>query len=166
MHEEPPFRLVETNAAHEKARLLFERMQAVLDGILPDGSEIRHIGATAVPGCLTKGDLDIVVRVPEQLFREADDLLAARFERNTGSIKTESFSAFEDASSDPHLGIQLTTIGGAHDFFHIFVEALCRSQDLVREYNQLKCRFDGIDMPTYRKAKEAFIESVLARSRD
>jgi hypothetical protein len=51
-------------------------------------------------------------------------LLTARFARNDGSIRTDSFSAFEDASADPHLGIQLTAIGGPHDFFHLFVDGL------------------------------------------
>lgn len=164
MDNEPPFLLVETETARAKAQLLFERVYTALDPLLPTGSEIRHIGATAVPGCLTKGDLDIVVRVPKQAFCDANDLLASRFQRNSGSIKTDSFSAFEDATGDPHLGIQLTAIGGPHDFFHVFVEALCRSQELVDQYNQLKRSFDGIDMATYRLAKDAFVESVLARA--
>ena len=74
------------------------------------------------------------------------------------------FSAFEDASSYPHLGVQLTVVGGEFDLFHQFVEALQRSPELVRQYNALKRRHDGGDMTVYRKAKDAFVKKVLASS--
>ncbi|MBL8883687.1 MAG: GrpB family protein [Hyphomicrobium sp.] len=162
MSSEPPFQLVDTEPAREKAQRLFERVRNSLMPLLPSDADIRHIGATAVPGCLTKGDLDIVIRVSGKAFHQADALLAGHFVRNDGSIRTAGFSAFEDASSDPHLGIQLTMIGGPHDFFHLFVEALRRSPDLVSEYNTLKLHHEGSDMTVYRAAKDAFIERVLA----
>ncbi len=117
-------------------------------------------------GCLTKGDLDIVVRVPAQDFSNADAALASRYARNEGSIRTETFSAFEEASSQHHLGIQLTVIDGPFDFFHQFAEELQRSSQLVEEYNALKRSYDGADMAAYRAAKDAFVERVLsARNR-
>lgn len=164
MDKKPPFRLVESETAHAKAQSLFERVHASLDSHLPTGTELRHIGATAVPGCLTKGDLDVVIRVPAQAFRDADAFLATRFQRNIGSIRTDNFSAFEDETTDPHLGIQLTAIDGPQDFFHLFVDELFRSPNLVHEYNDLKRSFDGSDMGTYRAAKNAFVESVLSRA--
>ena len=165
MSSEPPFRLVDTEPAREKAQGLFERVRNSLAPLLPSDADIRHIGATAVSGCLTKGDLDIVIRVPNKAFRQADALLARHFARNDGSIRTASFSAFEDESTDPHLGIQLTMVSGPHDFFHLFVEALRRSPDLVSEYNTLKLHHEGSDMAIYRAAKDAFVERVLAGAR-
>jgi GrpB-like predicted nucleotidyltransferase (UPF0157 family) len=165
MSSEPPFRLVDTEPAREKAQGLFERVRNSLAPLLPSDADIRHIGATAVSGCLTKGDLDIVIRVPSKAFRQADALLARHFARNDGSIRTASFSAFEDESTDPHLGIQLTMASGPHDFFHLFVEALRRSPDLVSEYNTLKLHHEGSDMAIYRSAKDAFVERVLAGAR-
>ena len=76
--------------------------------------------------------------------------------------ESETFSAFEDRSSKPHLGIQLVAIDGPFDFFHLFVEALQRSPGLVEEYNALKSQHDGNNMALYRKAKDAFVEAVLA----
>ena len=158
---EPPFALVDPDLARAAAICLFEKIETELRGRLPRRADIRHIGATAVPGCLTKGDLDIVVRVPTADFEAADAALAAHFGRNTGSIRTESFSAFEDGLLDPHLGIQLTTIGGAHDYFHLFVDALLASPALVTKYNALKQQFDGVEMAAYRRAKDAFVERVI-----
>ena len=76
-----------------------------------------------------------------------------------------TFAAFEDASSTPHLGLQLTAIGGPFDVFHQFVEALHQSPELVLEYNALKLQHDGSDMAVYRRAKSDFVERVLAEFR-
>lgn len=166
MSSEPPFTLVDTERAREAAQRLFMATSRSLAAILPRPTDIRHVGATAVHGCLTKGDLDIVVRVPAQDFSNADAALASRYARNEGSIRTETFSAFEEASSQHHLGIQLTVIDGPFDFFHQFAEELQRSSQLVEEYNALKRSYDGADMAAYRAAKDAFVERVLsARNR-
>jgi GrpB-like predicted nucleotidyltransferase (UPF0157 family) len=165
MSNEPAFKLVDTERAREDAATLFDAISMSLKAVLPPTADVRHIGATAVPGCLTKGDLDVVVRVAAEDFNDADSALAARFKRNDGSTRTNAFSAFEDVSSYPHLGVQLTVVGGEFDLFHQFVEALQRSPALVREYNALKRTHDGGDMTVYRKAKAAFVEKVLASSR-
>ncbi len=165
MNQEPPLALVDADRARQDAERLYNAVLPALAGILPSGSDIRHVGATAVPGCLTKGDLDIVVRVPAEDFAAADASLAARFQRNEGSIRTETFSAFEDASCRPHLGIQLVVIDGPLDFFHLFVDALMGSPRLVHAYNALKKRHEGRDMAEYREAKDRFVEQVLADAR-
>lgn len=159
---EPPFALVDAKRARAAAQRLFATVSKLLVERLPPTAEVRHIGATAVPGCETKGDLDIVVRVPAQDFVAADAALASQFSRNKGSIRTEAFSAFEDASTDPHLGVQLAVIDGPFDNFHLFVEALRQSPQLIEDYNALKRRHDGADMETYRAAKDDFVERVLA----
>ncbi|MDH4983872.1 GrpB family protein [Hyphomicrobium sp. D-2] len=156
------FLLAETETARQLAQRLFDDIDAQLRPLLPVEAEIRHIGATAIPGCLTKGDLDVVIRVPVADFPCADAVLASRFARNGGSVRTDSFSAFEDASQQPHLGLQLTVIGGNFDFFHQFAEALIQSPRLVEEYSALKRAHDNTDMEVYRAAKNAFIARVLS----
>lgn len=159
MDNELSFKLVDADSARATAQQLFEVMARSLAATLPPTADIRQIGATAIPGCLTKGDLDIVVRVPAEDFGAADSVLATRFSRNEHSIRT---SAFEDASRWPHLGIQLAAINGPFDFFHLFVEALQQSPDLIEKYNALKRHHDGCDMSIYRAAKDAFVDDVLA----
>lgn len=159
---EPPFIIVDTERAFEEAQRQFEAFVRSLSGVLPPNTDVRHIGATAVPGCLTKGDLDVVIRVPIDHFSDVDAALASRFSRNEGSIRTETFSAFEDASSQPQLGVQLTAIAGPFDVFHLFIEALRQSPRLVEEYNALKVQHNGSDMVAYRTAKDAFVKKVLA----
>lgn len=163
MDDERIFTLADTERARAAAQALFDTLFPLLTTHLPPSAEIRHIGATGVPGCLTKGDLDILVRIPAADFSTADHALAKLFARNTGSIRTEDFSAFEDATRAPPLGIQLTAIDGAFDSFHHFVDALLASPQLVAAYNALKRDWSGSSMEDYRKAKDAFIAEVLER---
>jgi GrpB-like predicted nucleotidyltransferase (UPF0157 family) len=165
MTDEPEFLLhPEPARARAAADALFERIAALLRSTLPAGADIRHIGSTAVPGCQTKGDLDIVVRVVIEDFATADAVLAARFPRNTGSVCTDTFAAFEDATTAPHLGIQLVVIRSQFDDFHRFDAALRWDASLVERYNALKIQFHGRPMDEYRVAKNAFIAEVLARN--
>lgn len=166
MTDEPEFLLhPEPARARAAADALFERITAHLRAALPAGADIRHVGSTAVPGCQTKGDLDIVVRVEAADFAAADAVLAARLERNTGSAHTDTFAAFEDATTAPHLGVQLVVVGAPFDDFHRFDAALRGDASLVERYNALKMTFHGRSMDEYRVAKDAFIAEVLARTK-
>lgn len=147
--------------ARRQAMCLFEFVEAELRKSLPATAEILHIGATAVPGCITKGDFDIVVRVEGADFRLAEARLAADFQRNHGSANTEDFASFEDATRSPHLGIQLAVKGGPFDVFHWFTAALRANPELVWAYNALKRRYDGQPMDSYRAAKDKFVDDIL-----
>lgn len=161
-HDETLKLAPDLDAARSAAETLFRMIARELSAVLPPSAEVLHIGATAVPGCLTKGDLDIVVRVDRADFLTAQSLLIERLNRNTGSTRTDEFAAFEDAHSTPHLGVQLTVKGGAFDVFHHFVEALRADPVLVGHYNDLKQRFRDRSMADYRVAKDAFVGEVLA----
>lgn len=157
---EEEFRLVDEGRARVAAEALFRTVHADLAARLPR-ADIRHVGATAVPGCLTKGDLDIVVRVLPEDFAAAHAVLGTLYAVNTGSVRTETFAAFEDGRASPHLGVQLVTFGGPFDVFHQFAEILRRWPSLLSRYNALKRRHDGAPMADYRGAKDAFVEDIL-----
>jgi GrpB-like predicted nucleotidyltransferase (UPF0157 family) len=148
-------------AARAAAESLFASICAELAAMLPASADIRHVGATAIPGCLTKVDLDIVVRIDPQDFALADHALEARFKRNLGSVRTASFAAFEDTGASPHLGVQLVAVGSEYDDFHRFAEALRADPVLVGAYNRLKQAWHGKPMDEYRAAKDAFIARAL-----
>jgi GrpB-like predicted nucleotidyltransferase (UPF0157 family) len=156
------FRLVPAQTAAAHAAAAFERWRLDIAALLPESVDIQHVGATAVPGCLTKGDLDMCVRVDRADFVAADAALAARFARNDGSIRTDAFSAFAADEADPPLGVQLVVRGGELDVFVRFRDALRADPALVADYNGLKAGFDGRPMDAYRAAKAAFVEQVLA----
>ena len=64
-----------------EADALFLEVEAQLRSAIPY-AEIHHVGSTAIPGSFTKGDLDVLVRVPRSLFSAAEATLAEIFERN------------------------------------------------------------------------------------
>ncbi|MES5047191.1 GrpB family protein [Rhizobium nepotum] len=90
---------------HENAERLasdaFNEFAQLWKSDLPTSAEIEHVGATAVPGCLTKGDLDICIRVAATDFDAADRILARSFQRNPGSVRSGAFSAFMDDDRIP-----------------------------------------------------------------
>jgi GrpB-like predicted nucleotidyltransferase (UPF0157 family) len=138
---------------------LWAEQAAFLRKLLP-GADVQHVGSTAVPGSLTKGDLDIQVRVTEGDFDNAVAALAEHFARNTLSTPQEGFTAFANSQADPPLGIQLTTIDGDLDIFWRFREVLFARRDLQWAFEKLKRSYEGRPMSEYRAAKSAFFHSL------
>ena len=146
-----------------KAERLFQTVARKLAEHIPN-AEIRHVGSTAIPGTLTKGDLDILVRVGAEDFQSAEATLAGIFERNIESFRSDEFAAFLDKSTEPDLGIQLVRRGGEADSFLIWLDQLQNDAKLRQQYDELKRRFEGKSMEEYREAKALFISERL-RSR-
>ncbi|RAS07943.1 GrpB-like predicted nucleotidyltransferase (UPF0157 family) [Cupriavidus alkaliphilus] len=155
------FRLDPSSVSGGAAERLFRVLRRRLAAILPADAVIEHIGATAVSGCLTKGDLDICVQVSKETFAEADRALDALYERNLGSVRTVGFCAFKHNDPRAPVGIQLVARGDPLDVFVRFRDCLRADPVLVDHYNALKRRYDGAAMSDYRSAKSAFIEQVL-----
>jgi GrpB-like predicted nucleotidyltransferase (UPF0157 family) len=113
----------------QAAEQLYSVVERRINAALPN-ADIRHVGSTAIYGCLTKGDLDVLVRVDQDGFQEADRALSEMFARNEGSDRTESFSAFADASASPDLGVQLVVRGSTHDKFTVWIDRLNNNDEL------------------------------------
>lgn len=155
------FRLApDQHRARADAEQLYRSVSQRLIRLLPTGSEIMHVGATAIANCLTKGDLDVMVRVEADQFGEARRALGSLFARGH-SDTTDDFASFEDCDAVPPLGIQLVAKGGAFDVFERFRDRLNASPALLREYNALKRKHDGAPMDIYREAKDHFILRAL-----
>ncbi len=148
-------------AVRAKVSSAFERHQRWLLELIP-GSEIHHVGSTAVAGALTKGDLDILVLVPAEVFPRAEALLAERLDRNAPNWHSEVFSSFKDDTSDPPLGVQLAVRGSGSEHFLQFRDLLASEPGTLAEYNALKKQFEGGDMNAYRERKGGFVERLLA----
>lgn len=148
-------------AAAANAETLFEAIRSTLRPLLPPDASIEHIGATAIPGCETKGDLDLVIRVSADSFPLCCSVLSGRYAANTGSIRTETFAAFEDPTALMPVGIQLVVVGSEFDDFLTFRDRLKADPGLVQQYNALKRAFHDRSHEQYRVAKAAFIESAM-----
>ncbi|HEY0318218.1 MAG TPA: GrpB family protein [Solirubrobacterales bacterium] len=142
------------------ARFAAER-SAIL-GLLP-GSEVEHIGATAVPGSLTKADLDLLVRVPAGDFDRGVAALGERYEIHQPENWNDGFAGFVDPSSgEIPVGIQLVVAGGDDDqLFTEWRDRLIAEPDLLRRYNALKQAHRDARSEAYMAAKAEFIAASM-----
>ncbi len=111
----------ENRAAVER---LFERHRDDLRRLIP-GASVEHIGSTAVPGALTKGDLDLLVAVPAEAFVEAVTALRSRFAVHQPEVWSDTFASFEQRpSGEVPLGVQLVVAGSEDEsVFLTFIES-------------------------------------------
>jgi GrpB-like predicted nucleotidyltransferase (UPF0157 family) len=148
----------------ETTRAAFDHHRNQVLLLLPD-AEVEHVGATSVPGAVTKGDLDVLVRVQASEFARAVAVLRNAYAIHQPHNWTPTLASFNDpASSAPPVGVQLVAAGSASDaLFGPFRDALIADPALLVEYNALKLRLDGASYERYTTTKGAFIENVLQK---
>jgi GrpB-like predicted nucleotidyltransferase (UPF0157 family) len=144
----------------------FDAHRRDLAALLP-AAEIEHVGATAVPGALTKGDVDLLVRVSERDFAPAVQIVRERYEIHQLHNWTQTLASFKvPGPGEPPVGVQLVVAGSEADgFFGPFRDALINDPALLAEYNALKSRMDGLDYERYTERKGEFVEKVLRDQR-
>jgi len=152
---------LEIRAAAEAA---FQAQRTRVAALVPE-ADIQHVGSTAVPGALTKGDVDVLVRVEAERFETAVAQLQDAYTIHQPHNWTPTLASFVDrAASDPPVGIQLVVADSREDrFFAPFRDLLTTDPELLEEYNALKRAHDASDYQTYTDDKEVFILRVLAR---
>ncbi|SRR5690554_5517593 len=151
---------------HEKsfrnqAEKVFEKHKKKINEIIPT-AEIHHVGSTAIPGSITKGDVDLHVRVEESDFSKAKEMLAQVYEINKGSTQTDYFCAFEEDEELLPVGIQLSIKGSELDFFWTVTLFLKDNDYFLNKYNKTKKQFEGQSMDAYRKAKSELFEEIFS----
>ena len=152
---------------HDLAEAAVEDHRRVVLELVP-GAEVEHVGATAVPGALTKGDVDLLVRVSEPEFPAAVEALSRRYAIHQPHNWTPTLASFIDPQAgELPVGIQLVVTGSEADrFFGPFRDALINSHTLLADYNELKLRLDGLEYERYTEQKGQFIERVLRELND
>lgn len=156
------FRKQEKFSKHAEEVFLKERKRILR---VISSADIQHIGSTAIPGSLTKGDLDIQVRVKQKDFEKAQNALSKMYKPNKGNPPTKTYASFKDNNVKIPLGIQLTVIGSKEDNFTTLRDILTNNAKHLEEYNAIKKRFQGKSMKEYRKVKGKFVEKVLKTKR-
>jgi GrpB-like predicted nucleotidyltransferase (UPF0157 family) len=144
------------------AEAVFHEQRVAVLALLP-GAKVEHVGATAVPGALTKGDVDLLVRVRRPDFAAAVGVLCGRYAIHQPHNWTPTLASFKAPhAAELDVGIQLVVEGSDADgFFGPFRDALISSPALLAKYNQLKQGLDGLDYERYTERKGQFIERVL-----
>lgn len=147
----------EYQAFNEK---LFLRYKSKIEEVLPD-VRVEHIGASAIPTAISKGDLDIFVGVEAfELERAVQLLVTLGFQEKFDTLRTLELCMLESSSTED-VAIQVVASGSEFEFFLIFRDKLRSNMSLVQQYNELKLSCEGLSQDTYRLKKSAFIEQVL-----
>ncbi|MDY4393640.1 GrpB family protein [Bacillus thuringiensis] len=155
-----PVNFLEQSKINEMANKEFSNQKSRILELLPN-VDIQHIGSTAIPNSITKGDLDIQVRVSKEDFTKAVEILSTIYDINEGSTKTDFFRAFKDDLLPLPLGVQLTVINSDLDIFWKIRDVLLKNDEFRKEYDDLKRNFEGKTMDEYRLAKNQFFERIM-----
>jgi GrpB-like predicted nucleotidyltransferase (UPF0157 family) len=162
--EEEVVSFVPESEVRAKIAQTYDHLRLTLEALV-EGAEIHHVGSTAIPGSLTKGDLDIQIRITETLFESVSSRLRALYTVNEGGFVGTDAISFEHKERDVPVGIHLTVIDGSCDLQYRFRDRLLASASLQTEYDDLKRRFEGKSMRAYRDAKEQFVLRVMPEFR-
>ena len=157
-----PVILHESNALAPQVERLLARLLPQLRRLLP-AAGIEHIGATAIPGTMTKGDVDVCVRIAPEDFRAVSDTLAAHFAINQPENWTADFASFgDDAGFELPVGVQLVARDSEADQFVFLREYFIANPAARADYNRLKLRHAADGPEAYWQAKNALFAKILA----
>lgn len=119
--------------------------------------ELVLTGGTSLPGTLTKGDVDLHLRVQPQHFPGAVARLRELYPTASPHAWAETLAVF-DIPGPRATGLAVTPLGSEHDqrLRHTW-DALRRSPNLLAEYNHLKATADPED---YERQKSDFFSRI------
>ncbi|OEY94898.1 hypothetical protein BJD20_17780 [Acinetobacter proteolyticus] len=139
---------------------LFEDYKNKIQQLIPYAI-IEHIGSSAIPNAISKGDLDIYIEVPAHQFLDSiEKSQQLNFKEKLDTLRTHELCMLQSQQHD--VALQIVVTGSEFCNFITFRDLLTNSPSLTQQYNQLKQRCVGLSQDQYRQIKADFIQSVLA----
>ncbi|MGK3628176.1 GrpB family protein, partial [Acinetobacter sp. A11] len=151
---------LEPEQYQQRCAQLFNSYQKDISALLPF-AKIEHIGSSAIPNAISKGDLDIYIEVMSEQFEFAiEQLKTLNFIEKQNTLRTHELCMLESLNNDD-VAFQIVVTDSVFTFFLTFKNKLISSPTLVNEYNQLKLQCSHLDPDQYRTIKSDFINRVL-----
>jgi len=151
---------LEPEQYQQRCAQLFNSYKKDISTLLPF-AKIEHIGSSAIPNVISKGDLDIYVEVkPEHFELTIAQLKTLNFIEKQNTLRTDELCMLESLNNDD-VAFQIVVTDSVFTFFLTFRNKLMDSPALVNEYNQLKLECSHLDHDQYRAIKSNFISRVL-----
>ncbi|AUT34549.1 MULTISPECIES: GrpB family protein [Acinetobacter calcoaceticus/baumannii complex] len=151
---------LEPEKYQQRCAQLFNSYHKAICALLPF-AKIEHIGSSAIPNAISKGDLDIYIEViPEQFEFAIEQLKTLNFIEKQNTFRTHELCMLESLNNDD-VAFQIVVTDSVFTFFLTFKNKLISSPTLVNEYNQLKLQCSHLDPDQYRTIKSDFINRVL-----
>lgn len=128
-------------------------------------AQVEHVGSSAIPGAISKGDIDVCVIVEADQHQEAISMLQQMgYTVKPDTLRTPALCMLQSPRTDVDLALQVIAKGSKFEFFMTFRDALRNDPSLVQKYNELKLRHQMLGVTQYRAAKGKFIEDVLGEA--
>lgn len=151
---------LEPEKYQQRCAQLFNSYHKAICALLPF-AKIEHIGSSAIPNAISKGDLDIYIEVMSEQFEFAiEQLKTLNFIEKQNTLRTHELCMLESLNNDD-VAFQIVVTDSVFTFFLTFKNKLISSPTLVNEYNQLKLQCSHLDPDQYRTIKSDFINRVL-----
>ncbi|ADY81502.1 hypothetical protein BDGL_000916 [Acinetobacter pittii PHEA-2] len=151
---------LEPEQYQQRCAQLFNSYQKDISTLLPF-AKIEHIGSSAIPNAISKGDLDIYIEVkPDQFKFAIERLKTLNFIEKQNTLRTHELCMLESLNNDD-VAFQIVVTDSIFTFFLTFKNKLISSPKLVNEYNELKLQCSHLDPDQYRTIKSDFINRVL-----
>lgn len=142
----------------------FVLARAQIKRLLPN-AVVEHIGSSAIPRAVSKGDLDICVLVAQSDHApSAGTLIGYGYAEKLDTLRNEQLCMLEWHNAGEMHAVQLVAQGSPFEMFIAFRDALLARPALVDEYNQVKLNAAHLSATEYRAAKAIFIERVLSET--
>ena len=150
----PDWQLTNAETVAEARRILERERRALSEAGVP--GELTLTGGSSIEGLLTKGDIDLHLRVREDEFEAAKGALTRLYRAVLAEIWTPSFATFERAAVPP-IGVALTVVDTEHDRRFVRSWERMRTDASARAaYNALKRAGGDVE-----DAKSRFFDSLV-----
>jgi GrpB-like predicted nucleotidyltransferase (UPF0157 family) len=124
--------------------------------------QLELIGGSSVPGALTRGDVDLHLRVPPAAFAGVIGRLRRTYDVVHPEIWGSTLATFTLPAALP-TGMAVTPAGSEHDLrFTRTWQLLAADPALLADYNAVKLAAAGGDRG-YEERKSAFFDQLLAQ---
>lgn len=127
-------------------------------------ARFEHIGASSVPGSVSKGDLDIFLGVEKEQFNSTiKKLIDIGFEEKKDTLRTNELCMLTTDMYKHDVAIQVVINGSEFESFINFRDFMISRPDLVKELNQIKRDCRGLVPEHYRKIKSEWVEDIIKK---
>jgi GrpB-like predicted nucleotidyltransferase (UPF0157 family)/N-acetylglutamate synthase-like GNAT family acetyltransferase len=131
--------------------------------VLAPGVDVEHVGATSMPDGVTKGDVDVNLRVAGDRFDPLVAALSTRFDVAQPGNWSGTFASFSDTRCGVPLGIQVTVTGSEDDFLVDLRDRMREDPELRRHYDETKRANAASGRAAYWHAKDDFLRRTRRR---
>lgn len=120
---------LEPEQYQQRCAQLFNSYHKAICALLPF-AKIEHIGSSAIPNAISKGDLDIYIEViPEQFEFAIEQLKTLNFIEKQNTLRTHELCMLESLNNDD-VAFQIVVTDSIFTFFLTFKNKLISSPTL------------------------------------